>query len=223
MPDACVDLIVTSPPYNLRNSTGSGMINSTEWSPLNEHGYADHDDKMQYDDYVEWQVSVLTECMRLIPDDGAIFYNHKWRVQGGLIQDRYDIVKHFPVRQIIIWQRAGGFNFNDHYFVPTYEVIYMIAKPKFRLLPKANALGDVWRIPQDFDNDHPAPFPIEVPSRIIQSVSAKTVLDPFVGSGTTAVAARMHGRDYIGIELSQEYVDMANARLAATGTAVGLF
>jgi modification methylase len=66
--------------------------------------------------------------MRLLTDDGAIFYNHKWRVQDGLLQDRNDIVSGFPVRQIIIWHRNGGINFNKGYFLPTYEVIYLIAK-----------------------------------------------------------------------------------------------
>ena len=68
----------------------------------------------------------------------------------------------FPVRQIVIWQRAGGINFNPGYFLPTYEVLYLIAKPKFTLAPKANAYGDVWQIPQDTQNPHPAAFPLEL-------------------------------------------------------------
>ena len=81
---------------------------------------------------------------RLIKNDGAIFYNHKWRVQDGLLQDRQDIVGGLPVRQIIIWRRKGGINFNPGYFLPTYEVIYLIAKPDFKLVPKSNGVGDVW-------------------------------------------------------------------------------
>ncbi len=67
---------------------------------------------MPHDEYVAWQRACLSECMRVIKDDGAIFYNHKWRVQAGLLQDRSDIVAGFPVRQIIIWKRKGGINFN---------------------------------------------------------------------------------------------------------------
>src|SRR3990167_10717068 len=114
--------------------------------------------------------------LRLIPEDGAIFYNHKWRVQGGLLQDRQDIVSGFPVRQIIIWKRKGGINFNAGYFLPTYEVIYMIAKKNFKLASKANALGDVWEISQEFKNEHPAPFPVELTNRIISSSLADVVL-----------------------------------------------
>ena len=92
-------------------------------------GYATHNDNMPYKQYVQWQREVLTEVMRVLKPTGAFFYNHKWRVQAGLIQDRREIVQGFPIRQIIIWQRAGGINFNKGYFLPTYEVIYMIAKP----------------------------------------------------------------------------------------------
>lgn len=63
---------------------------------------------MPHEEYAAWQRRCLTEMYRIIKDDGAIFYNHKWRVQGGLLQDRQDIVSGFPVRQIIIWRRKGG-------------------------------------------------------------------------------------------------------------------
>ena len=156
---------------------------------------------------------------RLLKDNGAVFYNHKWRVQNGLMQDRQDIVGGFPVRQIIIWQRSGGINFNDGYFVPTYEVIYMIAKSQFRLLPKANYCGDVWRLHQDERNDHPAPFPVALPERIIGATDAQIILDPFVGSGTTAVVAKKLNRQYIGIDLSPDYCEMAMSRI--DGTPIG--
>jgi site-specific DNA-methyltransferase (adenine-specific) len=146
-------------------------------------------------------------------EDGAIFYNHKWRVQNGLLQDRNDIVKGFPVRQILIWKRKGGLNFNPGYFLPTYEVIYLIAKPKFKLAPKANAYGDVWEFTQEMNNPHPAAFPVDLITRIVSSTSASIILDPFMGSGTTAVAARALQRDYIGIEISPEYCAMAQKRL----------
>ncbi len=112
MLDESVDLVVTSPPYNLKNSTGNGMKAGTKtgkWknNPL-QNGYAHHDDEMPHDKYVEWQRACLSEMTRLLKDTGAIFYNHKWRVQNGLIQDRADIVEGFPVRQIIIWRRKAG-------------------------------------------------------------------------------------------------------------------
>ena len=216
MPSGSVDVIVTSPPYNIKNSTGNGLKNGSggKWPKAALlKGYAGHDDAMPHEKYVSWQRDCLRAMMRVLAEDGAIFYNHKWRVQGGLLQDRADIVEGFPVRQIIIWQRNGGINFNPGYFLPTYEVIYLIAKSQFRLAPKANAQGDVWRIPQESKNPHPAPFPVELAQRCINSTHAEIVLDPFLGSGTTAIAAVMARREWIGIDISDEYCQLATTRI----------
>jgi len=216
MPEESISVIVTSPPYNIKNSTGNGMKDGRGGKWANAalvNGYADHSDDMPYPEYVEWQRNCLTAMMRVLRPDGAIFYNHKWRVQNGLLQDRTEIVSGFPVRQIIIWKRNGGINFNAGYFLPTYEVIYLIAKPDFKLAPKANAQGDVWEIPQARDNKHPAPFPIELAQRCIAATNEGVVFDPFMGSGTTALAAEILNRDWIGAEISKQYCTMAQKRL----------
>jgi len=216
MPEESVDLIVTSPPYNLKNSTGNGMKDGRggKWANAKlVEGYSTYDDCMPHDEYALWQRDCLTEMMRVLKNDGAIFYNHKWRVQGGLLQDRHDIIEGFPVRQVIIWQRKGGINFNPGYFLPTYEVIYLIAKPDFILVPKANAHGDIWQFTQEMNNPHPAPFPVHLIERIVNSTEAEIILDPFVGSGTTAIAALRHDRKYIGIDVAPEYCEMAEKRI----------
>lgn len=216
LPSSSIDLIVTSPPYNLKNSSGNGMKDGRggKWSNaalLN--GYEAHHDNMPHADYVKWQRACLKQMFRLINDNGAIFYNHKWRVQNGLLQDRQDIVKNFPVRQIIIWKRKGGINFNQGYFLPTFEVIYIIAKPGFKLAQKANSQGDIWEIMQDMNNPHPAPFPKELIDIVITATNAKIILDPFMGSGTTAISAQDHNRNFIGIDVSKEYCELAQKRL----------
>jgi site-specific DNA-methyltransferase (adenine-specific) len=218
MPSKSVGVIVTSPPYNLKNSTGNGMKDGRggKWSNAELiNGYQNYSDDLPYEEYVKWQRECLGAMMELLTDDGVIFYNHKWRVQGGILQDRQEIVTGFPVRQIIIWRRKGGINFNQGYFLPTYEVIYMIAKPKFKLAPKANAMTDIWEITQERDNEHPAPFPIELPYRCISATNSGVVLDPFLGSGTTAIAAKKLKRDWIGIDISQEYCNMAEERIVS--------
>jgi site-specific DNA-methyltransferase (adenine-specific) len=216
LPEESVSVVVTSPPYNIKNSTGNGLKNGSggKWPQAALlDGYANHDDAMPHDDYVKWQRNCLTAMMRVLKPDGAIFYNHKWRVQNGLLQDRTEIVNGFPVRQIIIWKRAGGINFNPGYFLPTYEVIYLITKPDFKLAPKANAQGDVWEIPQARGNKHPAPFPVELAQRCIASTSGGVVLDPFMGSGTTAIAAEVLNREWIGVDISKKYCKMTEKRL----------
>ena len=212
-----IKVVVTSPPYNLKNSTGNGMKDGRGGKWANAaliDGYDLHQDMMPHDQYVNWQRDCIKAMMRVLREDGAIFYNHKWRVQNGLLQDRQDIVQGFPVRQIIIWQRSGGINFNPGYFLPTYEVIYLIAKPKFKLAPKMNSYGDVWRISQEMNNPHPAPFPIELAVRCVESSGDGLVLDPFMGSGTTAIAAESLNRQWIGIDNSSQYCDLAKDRIS---------
>ena len=207
MPDGCVDLVVTSPPYNMRAGTGNGK---NGWC-----GYDGHADNMPYSKYVRWQRDCLREMMRLIPETGAIFYNHCHRVQNGLLQSHLDILAGLPLRQVIIWHRSGGVNHNPGYFLPEHEVIYLIAKPGFQLTDRS--AGTVWRIHQGHASWIPEipTFPEELPRRAIRATSAQVILDPFVGSGTTAVAAKAEGRHYIGIEQSARYCDVARTRLDA--------
>ena len=218
MPTKSVDTIVTSPPYNLLNSSGGGMKGKGggAWvgsALIAGQGYDRNNDNMPHEEYVEWQRKCLTSMMRLLKDDGAIFYNHKWRVQSGLWQDRSDIVAGFPVRQIIIWHRSGGMNHNPGYFLPTYEVIYLITKPDFKLSQKSGGVGDVWYIPQEQGNPHPASFPIALAKRCIMSTQGDVVMDPFLGSGNTAIAADALGREWIGVDISPAYCNMARERL----------
>ena len=85
IPDRSIDLVVTSSPYNLKTSTGNGMKDGRGGLWPNAaliNGYSHHNDNMPHDDYAKWQRECLTEMFRIIPENGAIFYNHKWRVQA---------------------------------------------------------------------------------------------------------------------------------------------
>ena len=215
MPAESIKTVVTSPPYNIKQSTGHGFERPPGgwWkSPGLVQGYDAHDDAMPHDEYVAWQRECLTAMLRLLRSDGVIFYNHKWRVQGGLHQDRHDIVDGFPVRQIIIWERSGGINFNLGYFMPNYEVIYVIANPDF-VIAEGREWGCVWRMHHELNNPHPAAFPVELPDRCIRASGEGIVLDPFMGSGTTALAAIANGQDWVGVEKSANYISGAEARI----------
>lgn len=151
-PDKSIDVVITSPPYNLLNSTGNGLKKNTncgKWkNAAIKNGYANYDDNMPYDKYISWQKKCVAEMFRIIKDDGAIFYNNKNRVQNGLLEDRGEIVRNFPLRQIIIWKRSGAINFNSGYFLPTTEQIYLICKKNFKLAKGANKNTDVWEVTQ---------------------------------------------------------------------------
>ncbi len=201
LPDASVDLVVTSPPYNLR-ARMSRQTGKWKNSKLFREGYEAHDDAMDDADYVEWQKEVLRECWRVLTPTGAIYYNHKARILDGVMLEPSRLNPGLPLRQIITWDRGRGMNFSDSYYLPVAEQILIFAKPGFRLRDKgASGAKDVWRFPPESStNRHAAPFPIDLPRTAIETTSAKVILDPFMGSGTTGVAALQLGRRFIGIE-----------------------
>lgn len=227
------DLILTSPPYNLGNTSGGGFSGkrtghyaadaklgkarggSGKWSGgALANGYGLHDDSMPHDEYVAWQKAVLSSCWSLLSDTGAIYYNHKSRVLNGTLVTPLDYNPELPLRQIVVWARAGGINFSPTFYVPTHEWIAIFAKPEFRLKSKgASGVGDVWYIPQRADLEHPAPFPLELASRAVETTPVGLTLDPFMGSGTTGVACVKAGRSFIGIEREPSYFDIACRRI----------
>ena len=217
-----VDLVFTSPPYNLSTTTGGGLSGAGQkgkWVNANRgglgEGYADHDDAMPVAEYEEWQRSFLRLAWGTLTDAGAIYYNHKPRVQAGTLWTPLVVNPGLPVRQIIVWARAGGMNFAPTHYLPMHEWIVVFAKPTFRLKSKeASGVGDVWRVTQEQGIEHPAPFPIGLPARAIETVAPSCVLDPFAGSGTTLVAAKAAGVRAIGIEKSERYCEVAVKRLA---------
>lgn len=99
----------------------------------------------------------------------------------------------------------------------------MICKKNFVLAKGANSHGDIWEFTQEMKNEHPAPFPVALIERIISSTDAQIILDPFMGSGTTAIAAKKLNRHFIGVELSSEYVDLSKKRLERALNILPLF
>lgn len=232
-----IDVIVTSPPYNLGNTTGGGFPmghydaeggtmmkrgGGGKWRRASmqgglAHGYGTHDDNMPHDKYVEWQKAVLRQCWICLNSKGAIFYNHKPRVLGGSLVTPFVYLPdelQSSVRQIVIWARAGGINFSPSFYVPTHEWIVVIARRDFRLKSKgASGVGDVWYIPQHESTDHPCPFPIDIPERVIETVAPRCVLDPFMGRGTTLEACVKAGVVGIGIENDPVHFETACRRI----------
>lgn len=222
-----VDLIFTSPPYNLG---GAPWPHLGHWKPGDSPGgkgkwrdgpdgsggavYASHTDSMPHVEYVAWQRNILALCWDRLSDSGAIFYNHKPRVIGGKLWLPLELNPELSLRQIVIWQRAGGMNFNPTAYVPTHEWLLILAKDSWRLRDKrASGLGDVWYVPQEADKGHPAPFPIGLPLRAMETTKHGPVIDPFCGTGTTLRAAKELGRKAIGIEINERYCELAAERL----------
>lgn len=231
LPDDSVPMFLFSPPYNLGQSSAGGLAQykghysavgkmgkrggNDKWrSPDLANGYATHDDAMPPAEYTAWQKEILTECWRSLADNGAIYYNHKPRVQYGIVQTPLDFNPGLPVRQIVIWARAGGINYSPTYYMPTHEWIVIYAKPDFRLKSKAaSGAGDVWYVPQESGTWHPAPFPEALVEMALETVMPLLVVDPFSGSGTVAAVAKRLGIDFVCNEKSAEYVAKSQRRL----------
>lgn len=218
--DESVDVAITSPPYNMGlvpGGNGRGMYRpgASNKAGRFREGYGEHDDAMSQDDYDAWQRRCLAEMWRVVRC--GVFYNHRPRVEHGALRVPlgfdYDPA---VLRQIIIWDRGTGIDVNRRHFCTRQEWVLLFAKPVFSLVDhSASGIGDVWRLGLEHtDYGHPAPFPLSLPARAIGATGATSVLDPFMGSGTTLVAAKAAGIGAIGIEQNERYCEIAVRRLA---------
>lgn len=217
IPENSIDLTVTSPPYNKRNKTHGWLVTNKK--------YTHYDDHMPEDDYQTWQVDVLSELFRVTKPGGSLFYNHKHRwVDGNFINPFAWIGKtSWTVKQEIVWDRAIAANMRGWRYWQVDERVYWLYKPNGNYLigeeleSRHAKFSSIWRIrPEPRTDAHPAPYPIELPARIIYSILNSTpgiVLDPFCGSGTTLAAAKILGHKYLGIDISPEYAKHAKNRL----------
>lgn len=210
MPSGCADITVTSPPYNLMGQYSDKSQMGQNFTPDRLNGW--YEDAMCEEEYQAWQRDILNECVRVT--NGPVFYVHQVRYAWGRKNKWYHPVHWldgFQVWAEIIWNRGSGISATKR---PTMadQRIYMIGKPVVWNKPECTS---VWDIPADRNSEHPCPFPIELVGRCLRMASAKgcAVFDPFMGSGTTGVAALNTGRKFIGIELDERYFAVAKARL----------
>lgn len=237
LPDKSVDLIVTSPPYNIDIKYG----NKTSNGKIKESKGIKYSDKLPENEYRKFLEKVFDECKRVLKDDGSIWINIKNRVINDQVVPPFWIQEYFEdlyLKNLLVWNFDWGGSTNKR-FAPRYEFIFWYTKDKknykFNLddvkIPALNYRPDryksqlknptdVWRISMVSGNfsertGHPAQYPERLVERIILAGSDEgdLILDPFMGSGTTAVVAKKLKRNYIGYELVEEYIDMANERL----------
>lgn len=214
-----VDLGVTSPPYNKQEKNKGWLVKNVK--------YDSYKDVKPEKEYQAEQIAVLDEIFRITKDGGSFFYNHKIRWENGnMIHPMEWLLKtKWVMRQEIIWDRMIASNIRGWRFWQVDERIYWLYKPVKgnkigKELESKNALlTSIWRISPEKNNPHPAPFPIVLPARIIISIlngENGVVLDPYCGSGTTLVAAKLLNKDFIGIDISPEYVRQSEQRLKNT-------
>jgi len=226
LPDYSVHLVVTSPPYNVTK---------------------EYDQDLSLDEYRKLLRRVFKEVYRVLVTGGRACVNvaNLGRkpyipLHSYIIQDMLEIG--FLMRGEIIWDKGASAGASTAWgswrsaVNPTlrdvHEYILVFSKEAFnRRKPpdKENTIAreefleftkSVWTFPTESATKvgHPAPFPVELPYRLIQLYTFKgdVVLDPFIGSGTTAIAALQTGRFYIGYEVDEDYVKLAEERIKST-------
>jgi modification methylase len=211
-----IDVGVTSPPYNKQEKHKGWLVKNVQ--------YDSYKDIKTEAEYQENQIEVLNEIFRITKEGGSFFYNHKTKWEGGQMFHpiQWLAKTQWTIRQEIIWDRMIAANIRGWRFWQVDERIYWLYKPiknnkiGIELEPKHALLTSIWRFPPERNNPHPAPFPITLPTRIIASILNENdgiVLDPYCGSGTTLVAAKLLNKKFIGIDISEEYINHAKQRL----------
>jgi site-specific DNA-methyltransferase (adenine-specific) len=224
IPDNSVHLMVTSPPYNATK---------------------EYDDDLSQKDYFELLREVFTETYRVLVNGGRACINvaNLGRKPYIPLSDHISQMMTeigFLMRGEIIWNKGvkagvsmawGSWRSAANPVLrDTHEYILVFSKGAFsRKKPegKENTITkeqfmewtrSVWLMDTESARKvgHPAPFPVELPYRLIQlyTFTGDIILDPFIGSGTTAVAALMSGRKYIGYEINPQYAELAEERIA---------
>ena len=227
LPDNCVDIVFTSPPYNFGLDYGNGG----------------NRDAQKWRDYFQQLFRVFDECIRVVKHGGRIVVNVQ-PLYSDYVPSHHIISRHFLQRGMIwkgeiLWEKN---NYNCKYtswgswkspsapyLKYSWEFVEVFCKGAIKkpgLPENADINGDdfkkwvygKWSIAPERGNKHghPAMFPEELARRVLQLFSFRgdTVLDPFNGAGTTTLVARQTGRNFLGVDISPEYCQTAQQRLA---------
>lgn len=223
LPDHCVHLMITSPPYNVGK---------------------DYDEDLTLDEYLSFLSQVFKEVYRVLVPGGRACINIANLGRKPYLPLNAFFVKmmlelNFLMRGEIIWNKAASASASTAWGSwrsaanPTlrdvHEYILVFSKNNFqRPNPQKRAATiskedflecskSVWTFPAESAKKigHPAPFPVELPRRLIQlyTFDGEIILDPFMGSGQTALAALATGRHFVGYEINKEYAHLAEQRI----------
>jgi len=221
--DETIDVIITSPPYNL-GAEKWPMGGQGRESRENGIGYQD---AMLEDQYQAWQIECLIEWYRVAKPGTSLFYNHQVRQKEGEMVHPLDWLRSpdnpWLLRQEIIWDRESTHNHCSFLLWPHDERIYWMTKGKPTLPedglqePGKDSEHDkkrstIWRFHGPEPNTwHPAPFPPELPRRCLKLIGLPNivVLDPFGGRMTTCQVASELGYRSIGIDINPVYIERA--------------
>ena len=199
------DMVFTSPPYNANTKAGEGDIfNGKKSKKLYAEGYSDN---LQADDYVKFTQDVLTLCFAFT--EGFIFWNVSYNKNS-----RYQYIQQITpwleyLREQICWKKSSTIPFKGS-LMRDWEPIYLFSTMKANLgLDKVTS--NFWEVSNTGSQaeNHKACYPVALVEKGISIIEgAKILLDPFLGSGSSLIAAEKTGRICYGMELDPKYVDV---------------
>jgi len=222
MPDKCIDLVLTDPPYNiskLNDNRDRSKLNSPimrRKSPL-KYDFGEWDNK-ERGDFLDFTKEWIKECCRVLKENGTIisFFNKEDISFLGWIAKDYGV----RTRTIFSWHKTNPVpSFRKVNYLSACEFLWVGSKGKwtfnFKQQKEMHNFFETANKSSYGKTKHPTEKPESLISHLIEIHSNKgdLVLDPFMGSGTTAVACVKLNRNFIGFEISEDYVKMANERL----------
>jgi site-specific DNA-methyltransferase (adenine-specific)/modification methylase len=226
MKDDSVDVVITSPPYNMNLRIRNGKYCSRQIVKEISTKYTEFSDNLPIEEYNDFHTNVLKELLRV---SDLIFYNIQ--IVTGSKRSIFKMIGEFSenLKEIIVWDKGNGqpamqqqvLNRRTE-LILVFEKDYPISR-QFRKRGefKRGTLDDLWLIKRGKKvggENHGAIFPEELISTIIENFSKEgdIIYDPFMGTGTTAVVAKQLDRKFIGSEISQKYIEIAEERLKKT-------
>jgi site-specific DNA-methyltransferase (adenine-specific) len=221
IPDDFVDVVITSPPYNMNLRIRKGEYCSRQIVKEISTKYEDFPDNLPIDDYYKFHSGVLKELLRI---SNLVFYNVQ--IVTGSKRAIFKMIGEFSenLKDIIIWDKRYGqpaigeqvMNRRSE-LILVFEKDYPISRQFRSAVFKRGTLDDVWVIDRERKNveGHGATFPEKLISTILENFSKKKdiIYDPFIGTGTTAVVSKKLGRNFIGSEISKKYYKECNKRI----------
>lgn len=198
IPDGSVDMILTDPPYGM------------DLTPQRKSGKF-HGDKIKNDNHLTWSDAFFSECYRVTPNNSVSMFFCNHHCVSEFISSAK--LAGYEIKNLVVWDK-GHFGMGGNWR-PVHELILICSKGRF--VTKSNNLKTIINFKKVHHSK--AVHPTEKPTSILEHLISEpdydplVILDPFMGSGSTGVAAKNLNRSFIGIELDKGYFEIAQDRI----------